>query len=399
MLLQFMDMGFNPKEDEFIKRERIKEIGGKTDEEENSWQDRDARQMRFITRWGVKFVLDDRGSDEKQADTKESKHGNGWLIKGRRKANWPKYLSNANNESSKFRSLPRTSSGTPAFTPKHGNQGTEFGFGIDINEKNDLNRMLLYTPMAKALELNDRFGYVFLTTDMKKAISEPWMYKKENEFATSICMGNDPEKDTYSLKLDRSNTYTSLTTPLDQTWEARDGFVPNAEGFMEARDMDNRALIMSKYLKLAALHDPTVLKYMVLDDNTTFILLHNLQNKIQIFSNTDIEIKAAANIKLHSGGTTSIKCSSFAVDASGTKFVVDGGGFGSTKPLFCPESHAYHIGVMAGPGAGPSSPKGGNAPAVIQEPTPNQIPAFRKNKSNGPYDDVSIDIIKGEEQI
>ncbi len=399
MLMQFMDMGFHPQDDDFVKRARVEEIGGKVDEEESSWQDRDARQMRFITRWGIKFVLDDRGSDEKQADTKESKHANGFLIKGRRKANWSKYLSNADNEEVKFRSLPTTSSGTPAYTPKHGDQGTEFGFGIDVNEKNDLNRMLLYTPMSKALELNDKFGYIFLTTDMKKSISKPWLYKKENEFATSICMGiSDPEKNTYSLKLDRSNTYTSLTTPLDQTWEARDGFVPSAEGFMEARDMDNRALIMSKYLKLAALHDPTVLKYLVLDDNTTFILLHNLQNKIQLYSNTDIEIKAAANIRLHSGSDTTIKCSKFVVDASGTQFVVDGGGFGSTKPMFAPESHAYHIGVKAGTGAGPSSPKGGSAPPVIQAPTPNQIPAFRKKKSNNPYPDISMEVIKGEEK-
>jgi hypothetical protein len=398
MLMQFMDMGFNPKDDEFIKRARVDEVGGKVDSEDDDWQKRDARQMRFISRWGLKFVLDDRGSDEKQADTKESTHANGILLKGRRKAKWNKYLNNADNESTKFRVLSQTSSGSPAYTPKHGDSDTEFGFGIDINEKNDLNRMLLYTPMAKAIEMNDKFGYVFITTDMTKSISRPWKYKKENEFAISICMGNDPESNTYSLKLDRSNTYTALTTPLDQCWEARDGFNPSDEGFMEARDMDNRALIMSKYLKLAALHDPSILKYLVLDDNTTFVLLHNLQNKIQIYSTADIELKAAGNIRLHSGGSTSIKCADFCVDASGTQFVVNGGGFGGNKPLFAPESHAYHVGTKAGPGAGPSSPIGGSAPPITQAQTPNQIPAFRKKKSNSPYSDVSEDIIKGVEQ-
>jgi hypothetical protein len=400
MLLQFMDMGFNPKDDSFIKRSRVDEIGGKVDEEEDNWQDRDARQMRFITRWGVKFVLDDRGSDENQADTKESKHANGWLIKGRRKANWINFLNNADNEGLKSRVLSKTSNGSPAYTPKHGDIETELGFGVDVNEKNELNRMLLYTPMAKAIELNDRFGYVFLTTDMPKSISKPWMYKKENEFATAICMGcDDPESNTYSLKLDRSNTYNALSTPLDQCWEARDGFNPSLEGFMEARDMDNRALIMSKYLQLAALHDPTILKYLVLDDKTAFILLHNSQNKIQIYSSADVEIKSAANIRLDSASDTTIKCSKFIVNASGTEFVVDGQGFGSNNPMFAPESHAYHIGTMIGPGAGPNSPKSGTAPPITKEKTPNMIPAFRKNKSNGPYNDVSEEIIKGEEQI
>ena len=48
------------------------------------WRKKDARWIRFVTRHGFKFVMDDRGSDKKDAEGKENPRGYGVLIKGRR---------------------------------------------------------------------------------------------------------------------------------------------------------------------------------------------------------------------------------------------------------------------------------------------------------------------------
>lgn len=403
MLMQFMDMGFHPQEDTFVRRNRLEEIAGDVDKEDDEWQERDARQMRFITRYGFKFVLDDRGTDEKEADEKEEMHGNGWLLKGRRYAAWDSYQSGADSEDSPGRTIPQVSGGSPAYSPKFGEQSDPKGgrgFGIDVNEKNDLNRMLLYTPMSKALELNDRFGYVFLTTDMKQAISREWKYKSENEFATSICMGiSDPEENTYSLKLDRSNAYNSLTTPMDQTFEARDGWVPTSEAFVEARDYQGRATVMSEELKLSSIHDHRQLQYLVLKDDSNVVLLHNKGgSKLQIYCVSDIEIISDADIKFTCQNYT-VNCQKHVINAGGGQHVVDSSRHGSTVDLFAPNSNAFHVGCLPGPGAGPSSPQGDNAPSVSPDATPKLIPTNRKKKANQPYSDVSEEVIKDVEQL
>ena len=75
----------------------------------------------MITRHGFKFVLDDRGSDETKAEEDDVPHGNGLLIKGKRK--WG---------------------------------GKKRGFGIEFNEKDEMNKLAIYTPKSKVFEMNDK---------------------------------------------------------------------------------------------------------------------------------------------------------------------------------------------------------------------------------------------------
>src|SRR5690606_5625643 len=126
------------------RRLRIDEIGGKADHEDDSWQNRDARQMRFISRYGFKMVLDDRGSDKIKADELEKPHGNGILIKGRRIPNIEEWI-DSGDETPPNRTVPVPTLG---YNPNHGDLSTQRGFGIDINEKNPFNRMMIYSPSS-----------------------------------------------------------------------------------------------------------------------------------------------------------------------------------------------------------------------------------------------------------
>ena len=403
MMFQMMDMGIHPQEDSFIRRKRIDEVGGKVDDEDNDWQDRDARQIRFVTRWGIKMVLDDRGSDEIDADQKESKHANGFLVKGRRWGHWSKYLSNADNEEVKGRTIPMVSISQPAYTAKFGetpNQTGGRGFGIDINEKNELNRLIMYSPMSKAIEMNDRFGYLMLTTDAKKAISKEWKYKRENEFTTVFCIAaSDPEMNAYSMKLDRSNTYAILRTPTDQAFEARDGWNQNDEAFIEMRDVDNRGLVLSKQLKLSAMRDPNSLKYLVLDDEQFRLLLHNKQGKLQIYAIGDVEIISDANIRFSCPGEFTVNCTRHVINAGGGQHIVDRNTHGSTVDLHVPRSFAFHVGCSPGLGSPKASPIGGIAPSVTADTPPLLVPKFRQFRGNETLTEVNENVIIGEEQI
>lgn len=394
-LLQFMDMGNDPNEDAFVRRNRIEEVGGKADGEDDNWQNRDARQMRLVTRYGFKLVLDDRGTDDKAADEKEDPRGNGILMKGRRKSEFDEWTDPGAEESTKDRILTKPTIG---YKSKHKLDSEPRGYGVDINEKDELNRLMIYSPKSAAIEINDRYDYVMASTAMNDSLSEDWQYLKENEFSTAISMMFKPETTSYTMKLDRANTYAALGTPLGQAFEMRDGYDPETEGFLEARDMDDRALILSKALKLAAIHDPKLMKFFAMLDDKMLIVMQNLEGNIQLYSTGDIEFKAA-NIKLHADSQCSILCNDFQVQAGGTMFGVDAGGFGSTGPMFAPESNAVHIGCMPGLNAGSASSKGSGASPVSQEEKPKMIPDLRRGKNNENYVDreAAQKVIEGQQ--
>lgn len=403
MLMQFMDMGFHPTDDTYVKRNRLDEVGGKVDEEDDSWQDRDARQMRFISRYGFKFVLDDRGSDESNAETVENMHGNGMLLKGRRFAAAKYYLGAGKNESSPDRVLPQVSGGSSAYGPKFSEDTDPTsgrGFGVDINEKDDLNRMLLYSPMSKFMELNDRYGYVMLSTDTTEPISETWQNRKENEFATNCGMGaGDPENNAYVLKLDRANTYVCLRTPTNQAFEARDGWNQKDEAFIEMRDVDDRGVVLSKALKLSAMHDGTSTKYIMLNDDDDTILIHNQKGKIQLYAVSDIEIIANGNISHTCGGEYTVNCSRHIINAGGGQHVVDGSSHGSNVDIHAPNIFGYKVGCWPGPGAGTQSPVGAVAPEKVPNIAPEMTPKSRNKRGNNPYIAVNMEIIKDKEEL
>jgi len=328
-LIQLMDSGFDEKSDNMYKALNKDQFGGKVDSEESFWQNQDARQIRFITRHGFKFVLDDRGSDKSKAEENDVPHGNGIILKGKRKAG-----------------------------------GQNRGFGIEFNEKDEMNKMVFYTPRSKCFEMNDKHNYIILCTDTRKPLSEEWQSKKDNEFAKTPVRSYNPEQDTCCLTLDNNNEYVRLKTPSQQGIEFRDGGQPcgftcdddpnegsggaSRDGFQGQRlfntgntdeckhktwgameDKDKRAFFMTHDEKAIVIHSsecgscikPIPAMWLIMDEKgegsagiwtkhtePNTLIIQNLCNKIKVYAVNDIEfytkknfrIKAEENIEIRS---------------------------------------------------------------------------------------------------
>jgi hypothetical protein len=135
-LLQAYDKGFDPQDDDFIKRKLIDETGDKTENEGKFWGDKDARWFRIAGRHGYKFVIDERGTDSKSADTNESQRGNGILLKGRR---------------------------TGGCKTDGNVSGDPRGFYFEFNENDSTNHTTWGTPLGQAIEMNDATEYMALS--------------------------------------------------------------------------------------------------------------------------------------------------------------------------------------------------------------------------------------------
>jgi hypothetical protein len=183
-----MDSGFDEESDNKYKELNKDQFGGMVDDEESFWKNQDARQIRLITRHGFKFVLDDRGSSETEAEEDDTPHGNGLLIKGKRKAG-----------------------------------GVKRGFGIEFNEKDDMNKLAIYTPRSQVFEMNDKHNYIIICTALPEPISEEWQWKKDNEFARKPVRNLGPEQYANHLVMDDANEYIRFKTAGQQGIEFRDG--------------------------------------------------------------------------------------------------------------------------------------------------------------------------------
>lgn len=297
-IIQAMDMGFHPEEDKFYMRKLIDETGPDVDEEMASdWVHRDARQIRILTRWGSKFVLDDRGTDGRDAEGQEKPRGNGWLLKTRR--SW------------------QDGGGSPR------------GFSFDANDKDELDTSRWVSPKSKVVELNDRKDYVMVCTDTKTEISEPWKKLKENEFPLKIAMTEDPEQDTYHLKLDKHNGYLRLKTAaghdngrrpdpegleaaqvgLNQGLEARDGRCSTGGPWVEIVDQKHRGIWFVEQEKMGIWRAKQGADgYIFIHDGKNQIVIrNNMGGKLQIFCQQDVEIISQQNIALKANGKISFK--------------------------------------------------------------------------------------------
>lgn len=233
MLIQMYDKGAHPNDDKFVKRKLLEECAHQTEEEHTHWKDKDARFIRIVTRYGFKFVLDDRGSDDKDAEGLENPRGNGVLIKGRR---------------------------TPKAAMERG-EGDERGFFMEFNENDELNHLTIGSPLGHVFEQNDRYEYTMLAASLGKEYSTQWQKLKENEFLLAPAMKSDPERTSHHLKLDHENEYVRLKTRsgkgpkpdhvvnesgvedavTQQGFEARDGSQGDGP-WVEMVDCDGRGL-------------------------------------------------------------------------------------------------------------------------------------------------------------
>jgi len=195
MLFQMYDKGMHPQEDNFIKRKLIDEVGTKTEEEDQYWKDRDARFIRLISRYGFKFVIDDRGSHDKRAeeDEFESPRANGIMFKGRRTGGARGKPINLTNEDE----------------PLH----VQFqrGFYWEFNENDTTNMTTWGSPLGTTVQLSDKLQYLMAVAG-RRGYPREWKRHKENEFLLEPLANYNTEMKTHHLKLDHDNEYIRLKT-------------------------------------------------------------------------------------------------------------------------------------------------------------------------------------------
>jgi len=330
MLFQAYDKGFNPDKDIFIKRKLLEESGAKSELEDKYWKDRDARWMRMVTRYGYKFVLDDRGSNETDARRRELPRGMGILIKGRR--------------SPSAKNLPR--------------RGNSRGFHWEINERDDANHTTWCTPLGQAVELNDRYQYVIMTSSLGKKWVSKWRHVKDNEFLKKPVMIRDPEMTTHHMKIDHDNEYIRFKTranngskpikpanpsmvgagEINQGVEARDGRKGDG-AWVEIVDCQHRGMWFSKKYNIGIWRARKKRKmYQWMDESARKIVIFNDESngRIQIFangevsltSNRDINIRADRNILMRAGNNIFMQ-------AGGSKFsILPSGRISSNTVIF-----------------------------------------------------------------
>jgi hypothetical protein len=369
-LVQMWDYGNDPVDDAYVKRELIKEVGGATDvDQEDQWQGRgDARQIRVVTRYGFKFVLDDRGSDKTNATGLENPRGNGLLIKGRRKA----------------------------FDDQR-------GFGIEFNEKDAINSVKMYSPKSKVLEINDRYDYIMLCTDMEGPISEPWRNLYDNEFTRRQSMTFDPERNTYHLKLDKANGYIRLVTKEQQGIEMRDGVV--GDTWVETRDIEDRGLWFSKDYSASVLRSREGTKiFIVMDDAGNNLLIQNNEDGIlQIYAKGPIQIKSDDSISMEAN-TISLKAKQqIQMEGGGAHASLKGGVFGADVTASFPKVLGYLSKAAPGTGTQSSAPVSCSPPSITRKSWATLRPdKFDKDRGRisqtKPTDfaEVDIKVIRGQ---
>jgi len=402
MLLQAYDKGFHPNDDKFVKRRINDEMGVRSEQEDKYWGNKDARWIRVVTRYGIKIVLDDRGSDDKNADKREAPHGNGVLIKGRR--------------SPSVKAEPKT--------------GNPRGFYFEFNENDKANHSSWGSPMGQSIEMNDRYQYMMMAVSLGRKWASKFKGLKENEFIRKPMMLKDPEKSAYHLKLDHDNEYLRLKTrggrgpramspsnpsgvrkkELQQGLEARDGNKGDGP-WVELVDSQHRGFWWSKFEQLGVWRAKKGRKmYQWFDDRQRQIVIYNNESngtieiyansKVNIIAKRDVHLNADRNITMHAGR-------SIRMEAGGTRLTINSSGVHTNKNYYGRRIFAQICQLrirLSGRGCkcrativgqGCQRP-GGVRVAPQDSPTlPNQLePTDRGQTYNEPFEECPVDEVE-----
>lgn len=333
MLLQLSDKGFHPQDDEFVKRGLLEEVGDKADNEQE-WKDKDARWMRLVTRHGYKIVLDDCGSDSKDADVKENPRGNGILIKGRRS--------------------PGSGDDSP--------EGNPIGFFWEFNENDKTNQTTWGSPLGHVIQINDRHQYIMLASS-KSDYPKEWKNLSENEFLLDAIVSDDQESKCHHLKIDHHNEYIRIKTrtgkgddpdgdpvnPVDelgdinQGLEIRDGSKGDGS-WVELVDSKDRNLWFWNKGEMIICHarqkpEPVEMMWWFDEKEKNLVIRHNEDSgKIQIFCNQPVEIVSKDNVNIHAAQKITLRGDqSVSVTAGGANFEVSGQGVSASVKMMAPK--------------------------------------------------------------
>lgn len=376
-LIQMIDVGSDPVNDNYYKKPLIEDIGSSHNEEEFG---NDARQIRLITRYGFKIVLDDRGSSLTEAESKETPRGNGFLVKGRRSKTTS---SGGNTTASSFSSNQR-------------------GFGFEFNEKDAINALKLYSPNSQLLEINDKEEFILLCTNLPHDISRPWQGTKENEFSLASGRLKKNDTKTFHLLLDNKNEYLRLKSPKLQGFEVRD-----KEELVEIRDESDRGLYFSNQKKFGVFRSiEGINAFVMLDDAGNQVLIQNNDGKIQIFASGPIELISDDNITMKANNINFKANTSINFSASGISGKMAGGKFGVDADMHAQNVYAFipeaeKPAVTAGMGIAKARPIGGATPNISkvkidrEDLSPEADPNERGLAPNTPTSEVNESVIKG----
>lgn len=319
-VIQAYDKGFDPQEDEFVKRQLIDEVGASTEREDLHWADRDGRWYRVVGRHGMKFVIDERGSDPRDASGKENPRGNGILMKGRR---------------------------TGGCKEDGAVEGDPRGFYWEFNENDDANHTTWGTPLGQAIEMNDATEYMAVCVGIGTDYARPFRGLEENEFLLEPTRARDPESRAYHLIMDHQNEYLRLKTrggkggaarsavnpsgladdDLNQGFEARDG--SRGDGpWVEMVDSQGRGMWLSRDRSLGVWRSKSEKKiYVWIDDGGDDVVIFNDEaaGRVRIQSRNNVEVVAGGTMTFRARNISFKADEKIRMEAGGTPLTLEAG--------------------------------------------------------------------------
>lgn len=383
------DKGFHPEEDRNVRKRLYDDLRDQDKELERYWGGKkDARFMGFVSRYGWKFILDDRGSDARRADKRDRPRGQGILMKGRR----------------------RPGTGTSEDTEALGKQ---CGFWFQIVERDALNHLQMGSPMGHSMEMSDKYQYMMLASTMGRRWGSEWKGFKRHEYNSRTMMQRNPEKNSHHLKLDHANEYIRLKTrggrgprpmgeqratpgvgkrEIQQGFEARDG--KDGDGpWVELVDAQRRGIWMSKSQQLLILRGKKRKRlYIWLNDapNREVVIFNGEQSgKVKIYSRGDVEIKSERDITLDANRILNLKGRQIRLQSDGGKFTLANRASFNVR-VTSPEFRGFFPQCFPGPGAGSPITAGAVSVEPLEAPErPEKIePSDRGQTYNGPYEGI-----------
>lgn len=384
MLFQMYDKGSDPSNDKYVQRNLLEESGSKSEQEDKHWSQRDARWMRWVTRYGIKIVMDDRGSHKTEAESLESPRGIGVLIKGRR------------SPGSKIQNQV----------------GNPRGFFWEFNERDDANHTSWGSPLGQTMEINDRYQYTIITSSLGSGWVPKWRGIKDNEFLGKPAMSANPERNAHHLKIDHDNEYIRFKTrankgpkpdnpsnpsgvrsnELNQGWEARDGSRGNGP-WVEMVDSQNRGIWFSKDGQIGIWRARRNRQmYQWFDDSQRKIVIYNNEQSgvIEIYANAEVNVVSNHNINLQANNNVSILAgNSIRMQAAGTLFTLSDNYIKTNATYNGWKVNGLICGVMPGPGGGCPMPGGVQVLRVPISNRPNYVaPTDRGETYNDPFEEA-----------
>lgn len=293
-LFQMSDIGFDPEEDEWIKRPLISEIGS-LDKEEDF--EEDARFIRWVTRSGIKFVLDDRTSDDKKAQNANLANadiGIGMLIKGRASPGTKKTYENAS--------------------------GNSIGYYMQFDERPGHNSTAWGTPLGQVIGMDDNEQYAIICSRLPD-LPTKWEGLSNNEFLESAIKSYNPSKVTHHLILDHGSESIRFKSRAGQGniksdlvesatgqhagIEVRDA--PKDNPWTELVDIDDRGIWFSRKYGIGIWRGK--------NKSDIHICLDDTDNNISIYNNN-----SNGNVQIYCAGQVDVKGGSINFEAANINF-------------------------------------------------------------------------------